>query len=444
MTLTATAWVVLAVLLLVLSLRRAVWALALYFMTFFAAPHLWWWGSDIPSIRYALWSGVVLLVAVLFHTSKPQESAAPRRLTYVHYAAIGMVVNATFVHLVLSVQPGISIDTYIELCKYVLLFFLIGRTLETREDFRTALLTIAIGAAYIGWEVTVNDRGTFTGARLEGVGAPSAETSNGLASLMLPVLPLIGSLFGGGTVIQKLIVAVAAPLALNVLLLCNSRGAFLGLIVSGVVFVAIARGATRKKAIQALAFGVVALYLLLGDPKILDRFLTTFAGSEERDNSANGRLIYWSAAVQMLGDYPLGAGGGAFKHGLGSRYTAQISEISEDRSVHNGYLTEATDWGVQGLTLKLIFVGGAIVAAYRTTRRCRLDGRSDDALIGLCVIVSTTGFLVSCIFGSFLNSEWNFWLAAFLVRYSELYAVAEAPQPAAESLVFATPAKQAG
>jgi O-antigen ligase len=198
------------------------------------------------------------------------------------------------------------------------------------------------------------------------------------------------------------------------------------------VFLALARGATRKHAIRALLLGGAALYLLLGDPQIVERFTTTFVSAEERDGAARGRIEYWRAGLAMIPDYPLGAGGGAFKYVLGRFYSERVSGRIEDRSLHNGYLTEATDWGVQGLFLKLLFIGAALLAAYRTSERARRAGRDKDALMGLCMIASIAGYLIASMFGSYLASEWVYWVVALLVRYSELYA----PQEGAASLAL--------
>jgi O-antigen ligase len=315
---------------------------------------------------------------------------------------------------------------YVELLKYVLLFFLIWGAIDDKDDIRTSLCAIALGAAYIGYEVTINNRGHFTHSRLEGVGAPAADTANGLASLLLAVLPMTGVLFLNGKARHKAVLFACAPLILNVIVMCNSRGAFLGLIAAGLTFVLLARGASRKKAIQVFALAGVLLYLLLGDPKIFNRFVTTFSGSEERDNSASSRLVYWRAGLRMLEDYPLGAGGGGFKWVHAQQYLEAVGSDEDARALHNGYLTEATDWGVQGLLLKLLLVGAAVAAAHRTSKRCRLEGRDNDALIGIALIAATSGFMVCCVFGSFLGNEWCYWQLAYLVRYAELYGVAEA------------------
>jgi hypothetical protein len=421
MSLTAAAWVVIAVTLLVLSLKRPAYAVAAYMMTFFASPDFWWWGRDLPELRYAVVAGLALLGAVLLSLGQSSEDGGDR-FTSVHKVAIAMVLNVTFVQFALASRPDITLENYIEFLKFILLFFLMSRAIKDRSDLRVVIMSIAMGAAYIGYEVTINERGDFSGSRLEGVGAPGAFSSNSLASVMLLTLPLIGSLFVNGLKRHKITAILAAPLALNVLLLCNSRGAFLGLFGAGVAFFVVARGQTRKQAIRSLALGGVLLYLLLGDPKILDRFSTTFAGSEDRDASAANRLEFWKAGFLMLQDYPFGDGGGSFKYVRGGAYLRQVmGEDAEERSLHNGYLTEATDWGVQGFLLRVLFVGFAVGAAYRTSNRCRLEGGTSDALMGLCVIVAAAGYLIQCLFGTFIGNEWGYWIVALLVRYSEIY-----------------------
>jgi O-antigen ligase len=425
MSLTAAVWVALATALPLLSLRRPVYAVSFYMMTFFAAPHLWWWGDELPELRYAGIAGLVLLGAVLIHRLQSQGDQE-RRFSSVHKLAVAMAFNATFVHFAIASRPDISVDNYVELLKLVLLVFVMWSAIQDRRDFRIVLMSIALGAAYIGYEVTYNERGYFDGGRLEGVGAPGAESSNSLADVMLMCVPLIGSLFIEGNWRQKITAIIAAPLALNVILLCNSRGGFVGLIGAAVSFLVVARGPTRKRALKTLALGGVVLYLLLGDPQILDRFATTFAGSEERDQSAASRIEFWQAGLLMLSDYPLGDGGGSFKYVHGGRYLSRVmGEDAEDRSLHNGYLTEATEWGIQGLILRLLFLGAALRAAYRTSNRCRLEGRAEDSLIGICMIVAAAGYLIHCFFGSFISNEWGYWIVVLLLRYAELYRVAD-------------------
>jgi hypothetical protein len=434
MSLTSAIWAGLFVLLPALSVARAGWAIPLYMLTFFAAPQLWWWGDELPGFRYSLTSGFVLVGAAFLGQTQLQEGK--RHFGIVQWAALGIMVNAVVVHLFLAAGPRFSQAELIELAKFCLLFFLMSSVIKTKADLRLAFIAMALGAGYIGYEVTINERGEFQGGRLEGVGAPGADTANSLASLLMTTLPFTGSLISQSGFALKGLVAITAPLALNVIILCNSRGAFLALIGSGVSFVLISRGETRKNALKALALGAVVLYLLLGDPEILQRFATTFSGAEERDNSASSRLEFWKAGWELLKDHPLGSGGGAFKYVLGERYLRMYTTQVDSRSLHNGYLTIATNWGVQGLVLHLIFVLGAMVAAFKTSEACRRAGLAHDALVGICVIVGGIALLIGSVFGSFLPNEWCYWLVAYLVRYSEMYrplasgAHARAPEDA--------------
>jgi O-antigen ligase len=439
MSATASAWVVLAATLLLMSFRRPVWALALYFLTFFAAPSFWWWGDELPVLRYALWAGYILLGSVVI-VRPPGVANLPAADT-MRTAAILMAVNAGIVHLLFAVDRTISLEVLVEFCKYLLLYFLISAAIRDRADLHRAIAVIALGAAYIGWEVTINGRGDFSGSRLEGVGAPAAQTSNSLANVLLVTLPLAGSLFLQKSWKWKTVAIVASPLILNVLLLCNSRGAFLGLIGTGISFVLVSRGKTRKRALQTMALGSIVLFLLLGDPDIMNRFVTTFTGSAERDNSAASRLTFWQAGLRMLNDHPLGAGGGAFKFALGSKYLSELVgvEDADSRSLHNGFMTEATDWGIQGLALKMFAFFIALRIAYRTAEKARKEERLLDALLGICLVTTAIGFLIHCMFGAFLDHEWGYWILALLVRYGALYHEAAAVAPAAVPVADARP-----
>lgn len=425
MSLTSVIWAGLFVLLSVLSVGRAGWAVPLYMLTFFAAPQLWWWGDQLPDLRFALTSGFVLIGAAVLGQSQPETGR--RHFGIVQWAVLGIMVNAVLVHLFLAAGPRHSQTELIELLKFCLLYFLMSSVIKTKADLRLAFVAMAMGAGYIGYEVTVNERGEFSGGRLEGVGAPGADTANSLASLLMTTLPFTGSLLSQSGMTLKALVALTAPLALNVIILCNSRGAFLALIGSGISFVLLSRGKTRKNALQALGLGAVTMYLLMGDPEIIQRFATTFSGAEERDNSASSRIEFWKAGYELLKDHPLGSGGGAFKYVLGERYLRMYTTQTDSRSLHNGYLTIATNWGVQGLVLHLVFVFGAMAAAYRTAEACRRAGLTHDALVGTCVIVGGISLLIGAIFGSFLPSEWCYWLVAYLVRYAEIYRP-EAPE----------------
>jgi putative inorganic carbon (hco3(-)) transporter len=114
MSATAALWVIIGAMLTLASFRRPVYAVCLYMLTFFAAPHLWWWGKDLPSARYALLAGFLLLGAVMLYSARtPKEEVHRFRFTGMHLAGFGMALNATFVHFVIASDPSVSVNNYI-------------------------------------------------------------------------------------------------------------------------------------------------------------------------------------------------------------------------------------------------------------------------------------------------------------------------------------------
>jgi O-antigen ligase len=218
---------------------------------------------------------------------------------------------------------------------------------------------------------------------------------------------------------------IAAPLILNVVLLCNSRGGFLAAIASALTFLVFAPRAIRKYAIKLLTLGAVAVWLLLGDPAIVTRFWTIFADPEERDAAAASRLEYWKAGFAMIADYPFGEGGDGFHDVHGPRYLAARGHYYDSRSVHNGYINEACDWGIQGLALRLALMGGGLLLLRRVATAAAACGDMFTALTACAMIAGLTAFLSHSLFGDYLDNEWGYWIAACAVGLARVYGLQE-------------------
>jgi hypothetical protein len=344
---------------------------------------------------------------------------------------IAMVVNATLVHLLLAPNYAVSFESYLLLVKFVLLYFMIVSSARTEDDYRLLMWAIVLGAFYVGFEITINDRGHFTRGRLEGAGVPGAKMANNLASLFVAVMPLAGALFFIGRKWEKILAGLVAPFILNVVLLCNSRAAMLGMVSAALAFLIAVPGKARKQALYGLGLAGVVTFFLMGDPDILNRFGTIFVSSEEQlDNSAKSRLTYWNAGLRMIQDHPLGAGGAGFKRAYASEYLADFGIDVNARSVHNGFINDAAEWGIQGLTLHMLFIGSAIWLTLKVARYRNSLGDRHGAVTCAALIGSMVAFLITCIFGDFLDAEWGYWGVALMVGYARLYGPAPAAQPA--------------
>jgi len=411
------------------------WGIALYFLTLFASPPLWWWGRGFTDIRPNLIASFIIIVALVVHGRVPVSDAVDKWYRLMRYLVIMIVANATFVHCFLAADTSISYDALLNIWKYAIGLYFVLALIRSDTDFRFLCIVLTCGLAYIGYEVVLQGWQPG-GARLERVGTPGAYGSNAFGQLIIMLLPLVGSLIFWGSVKEKMLGVFASITSLELLNLCNSRGAFLGLLAGACVFPLVARGKTRRRAFLALALaGIGAFAFLLRDPRVVGRFESIFAEKEERDISAEIRLTVWPIGLQMIGDYPLGSGGWSFKKTQrGIQYKRQHrdwfienigGEDTETRALHNGFLTEAVDWGVQGLALKLWLVAVMIVSNYKTSGAFNETGSHRLAIVGPCLIAGAIAFLVRNITNDGLDNEPFYWLVGLSMTYrTALVAVA--------------------
>jgi len=203
--------------------------------------------------------------------------------------------------------------------------------------------------------------------------------------------------------------------------MCNSRGAILAMIISGIVYLILSPSQIRKQTILLLTLGLVATFMLLGDERITARFMTTFDSAEERDGSADSRLLFWAAGLNVIKDHPLGTGGLGFKRVHASKYLAEQGIDVKARAVHNGFINEACEWGVQGLFLKILFFLTAIVASGRAAKHQMKLGNTEATTLYLGYTSGLAAFMGTCLFGDYLDAEWGYWVAAMLVSFSRVY-----------------------
>lgn len=425
MTTTAIVWLMAFLFFTALTFRRSAWGVPLYMCTYFAHPPNWWWGHGFltsSGIRWNLMAALIFAAGVIFDP-RPKGERSETSTTRAFWLLLIYGVNASLVHLAGAANPDRSWEGLMLMWKQIGLFVLLWLSIRDEFDLKLLLYSIMMGSLYIAYEVVVNGRGHFAGSRLEGVGIPGAQESNYLAALLSLCIPIAGGLLLTGNKWEKIFAFVTLPLVLEVILRCNSRGAFLGLLVGAGWLIARSSGKIRKYAMIGVALGGMAAYTMIGDARIIDRFMSTFASDEERDRSADSRLVYWAAAMDMISDNPMGSGAeAAFKSDKGMEYLAQSGEYRY-RAVHNGFLDIAASWGLQGLTL---FIAAILVA--RRGARCAITwARSQSqeviAFMGICIDATLMVQLVCSMFISSLDGEWFYWWIAMGLAYRRIYAV---------------------
>lgn len=423
MSLTALVWLVCYLVLVALAFVRPAWGIALYLLTFYLAPQFWWWGDTLTSLmgdRINLATALIFAMAVLVGTLANYERLSAFELK-LFFLLVLYAVNATLIHYANANNPERSLESMVMLWKQIGLLLLIVCSLRSRFDMQLFIAAVLLGSLYFGYEVVINDRGSFSGGRMEGIGAPGAGEANYLAGLMLFCIPLAGNWLFFGNWRQRVLSIVTLVLILEVVLRCNSRGAYLGLICGGIYLLMAASGRARRYAVYGVVLGAVAALSMARDEDIRSRFLSIFASAEHRDASAQSRLDYWSTGLRMIGDHPAGTGGqAAFKSSLGVKYLRTIG-VNTRRAVHNGYLDIAAAWGIQGFLLYLGAIGLTWWEVRKGIVEAKRRGQHELAFFGACIQAVLVTQLVSALFISSLDGEWFFWWFGLAVGYRRIY-----------------------
>ncbi len=128
--------------------RHPRYGLYAYLFAFYMHPPDRWWSSDVPDLRWALIAGIVTLVMLVRHDSEQQ------RQSWLQTGA-GKLLLWYLAWMVLQTLWSVTGDLHIEglelFAKYVVLFYLIYRLVDSEIEFRNFFIVHMLGCFYLGW-----------------------------------------------------------------------------------------------------------------------------------------------------------------------------------------------------------------------------------------------------------------------------------------------------
>src|SRR5207249_4916063 len=138
----------------------------------------------------------------------------------------------------------------------------------------------------------------------------------------------------------------------------------------------------------------VALGVRLTGPEVLSRFLSIFASPENRDASAESRIVLWRACLDCMAHHPLGIGAGNWPEVV-TRYGFRAGKLA-----HTLWLQTGAELGVVGLALLASFYGLCILRLWPWTREKVPVPDPWFRHLARMVIASLVGFAVAAQFVS--------------------------------------------
>jgi probable O-glycosylation ligase (exosortase A-associated) len=391
---------------LIMTFRRPVYGVFTYLFEWHNHPPYFWWGDELPDLRWSYTIALATLISWLIHRAKqePLEKPDYRPAIWV----ILMVLNMYLVSFLYAVLPGASYEKAFEVLKVVINFLLMVSIIRNHEDYRKMIWVMILCLGYWGW-ISFNEGSN----RDIGMVAPNATEENAVSAHVVALLPFIGMYFlTSKKKLAKIATLLMIPFLFNLIILANSRASFLGLLVIGFFSIFLVKGKAKFAVIVGLIAGAFIFNSLTNEQFKERQTMETYD-----DGSATSRLHIWSGAYRMWKDHPFGVGG----RGFAELSTDYIPEIEDDKTQHNTFVAVLTDWGFIGLTLYLGFLAHIFFLSIKTKRQAkRIPALKIFSLEMTAVQLGLLGICVAGIFHSRQYAESVTWLSSFVIMINNI------------------------
>lgn len=305
-------------------------------------------GYRIPilgAIRFEFIYGAFLSFIVIFFADK----------TVMHsslFPYVGLLFLCIIVQVPLSYDYETSVNIFVDrVVKFSFMGLFIIVFVRGPVQLKCFLAAFLLACMKMGQEGLV---GTITGnlmwenqgvMRLHGT-TPMYMHPNSFAGNAIGTIPFIIYLFPIAPWIVRIPLATQGLFALNVIMRSGSRTSYLGLVIS-LLFV-VYQTKNKLKTIVIIA-GICAVLLPFVQAQYLERFESAFTMQEKEGKSAETRLEILNDSLQIFLNHPFGVGVSAFP-------AVRFKEFGRKQDTHNLYLEVATNLGVQGLIVFLLFI----------------------------------------------------------------------------------------
>lgn len=389
-----------------------------YIIIYNISPAGQYWGRPLlyMGVRYNVLMTAALALGFLLNSKKIDFRAKLHSQEVLFWLLVLVVWLSAFWGL-----PGAGLEAFhVKLAKVGFFLWFLVRIVDTLDKYEAVIWTLILLGLYLGYAAFHVDTSSF--GRIDvGIGGPDFKEGNFLAAHFSMLFPFIAvMLLLTKKLWVRLLTALAGVLTVNAMVLCRSRGAFLAVAAGVVAALAVAPAKYRKKIIGLLVVGMIGA-LFLVDQGFIDRMgriNADITNLEEQDSSAAGRILAWTAAVDMAQDHPLGIGQGNF-----SRYVGDYQPEIPGKDTHSTYLRALAELGFPGLFLIGAMIWNAFGMLLRLKRRIAAHDLPHDLLLhvyaqGVALVI----FLTAGLFVTETYIEEFYWLLMFPVLLERVVA----------------------
>jgi len=422
--------------------RNPVYAFVLYEVVYFFYPRGRWWGGMVPDISYSFFVVVLMFGLLVLNYNQLKQNrlfqSPPLRWMYV-LVLLFVLVNYW------AVFPELHKNATIDYVKLIIIMSIAYKLCDSKASLDYMIYGYLVGVWYIGY--LGHHLGRNSGDRLEGVGTVDGPDANDIAAAIAPAVVLCLYYFWTSDKWwMKGVAVICGVFVANCLVLINSRGAFLGAIVSiGFFMVHMFFSRTQRKYQKAMAIFITVAGLggvaTLIDESALDRFSSISSDLEvsvEQESGAT-RMIFWEAAWELAKDHPLGTGYLGFNHFAPEYIPEEVNTgAHRNRTVHSSWFEALSEVGYLGFIAFIMMVYSAYRVLDLCKKRLRGEGCADDYFKMIAIQAALIAFVVAMTFINRMRAEVLYWLILYAACAYNVYVLkanSEATHKASPSVV---------
>ncbi len=405
----------------------ASWCMYLYELHYFANPENRWWGMHIPSFLTSFLVSAALLLAYAIRYQKYSETKISQLPQAKWLLSLLVLMIITGLYAVWPEQHWKYLNYHIKLLIVLAVSY---KVIDSASKLDKAVLFYLVGVLYIGYLAWSIGRTGY--GRLEGIGMLDAPDANDTAAVLASAVPLIFFYLIKGHYWEKGFAVISLAFILNGLILINSRGAFLGLIVGFFYIFIISSLANQLKLsekrilISAIFLGAL-LFLYLADQTFWNRMNTIVNLSKEVSRGEEvGRVYFWMKTFSILKHHPFGVGACGYQFLSPtflpeSMLTKGLAGVVRQRAVHSTYFQVLAEYGYLGFALFISLIISNFLALKKVRSLALRLGNSEVYFRVLSFEAGLISFLIAAIFIDRFYAVVLYWLMLFCAICYNIY-----------------------
>jgi len=395
-----------------------------YQLVYFLNPDDRWWSTSIPGIRYSFTVVAIMMLTLAVNYRSYTARAAWRKQPILQWLVAILAMYMFMQNF--AVVPHLHQRFVIDFAKLVVIIFIAYKLVNTERALNASLWAYVLGATYIG--LMAYQTGRNSGNRVEGIGmVDTGGDSNMVAAALAPSLVILIYMAWMGNRKVKVLALACGALITNAIILINSRGAFLGVVVgSGFYLFYMLFSKYRRKGQRGMAVLIILTGLggglYLADDTFWDRMYTLTLAQEDAGASGSHRVDYWMATFDVLSDYPMGVGIEGFQV-VSEQYLPSRYFVNRDigRAVHSTWFQFLGELGWPG---PILFGGLLMTVAIlsKKTKNVLIEkSQYENYFKMLALEGALLTYLVCATFIDRSRAEVLYWLILFLAIGINVY-----------------------